>query len=263
MSMRHRSMWVALLAFAAAAPPALARDGAAGAHPFRVRSTIDGKTDLPQRIRWIARPGIAASRIVEVIFLIDGQISWVEHKPPYVYGNDGNWLVTSALTPGRHRFTVRTTTVDLTTVSETVKARVAPAAAPPAALAGSWERTVTKEQAGGATPPGVWGITIDESGWIIWDPNGSRACGCGNWIDVAYLSPDRLELRSGIWTKTESDPTATRGGNGWCNETNAPVDYRWVVAGNILTLTLDGPDLCGDANGKQDGVVAGVWTRVA
>ena len=200
---------------------------------------------------------------MEVVFLIDGKIGWVEHKPPYVYGNDGNWLVTSALEPGRHRFTVRTTTVDLRTVSKTVEARVLPAAAPPAELAGSWQRTVTKAQAGPETPAGTWGITIDKTGWTIRDPSGSRTCGCGSWIDVAYLSGNLLELRSGIWTKTETDPTATRFGNGWCNATNAPVDYTWTVAANTLTLTLSGPDLCGDSGGKQDGVVAGLWTRVA
>jgi hypothetical protein len=78
--------------------------------------------------------------------MIDGRIAWVEHKPPYVYGNDGNWLVTSALEPGTHRFTVKTTTIDLRTVSRTVRASVVPAPAPPAELAGSWQRTVTKEQ---------------------------------------------------------------------------------------------------------------------
>jgi hypothetical protein len=261
-SLHARAAGLVLLLFAIAASPAAARDGTTTDRPFAVRSTLDGKTELPQRIHWIARPGIASSKVVEVIFLIDGKIAWVEHTPPYVYGNDGNWLVTSALERGMHRFTVRTTTVDLRTVSKTVRASVLPAPAPPAALAGSWQRTVTKEQAGSQTPAGTWGITIDSSGWTIWDPSGSRACECGNWIDVAY-SRNLLELRSGIWTKTETDPTATRFGNGWCNDSNAPVEYTWTVAPNTLTLTLSGPDLCGDASGKQDGVVAGVWTRVA
>jgi hypothetical protein len=251
-----------LLAFAIAASPAVARAGTGGAHPFVVKSTIDGKTELPQRVHWIAKPGIAASKVVEVIFLIDGKIAWVEHKPPYVYGNDGNWLVTSAFKPGLHRFTVRTTTADVKTVSKTVKARVLPAAAPPAQLAGSWQRTVTKEQAGSDTPPGPWGITIDSTGWIIRDPDGFRACACGNWIDAAYISSNLLELRSGIWTQPNNDQVKL-GGNGWCNDTNAPVQYTWAVSADTLTLTLNGPDLCGDSTGKQDGVVAGVWTRVA
>ncbi|MDX6573759.1 MAG: hypothetical protein QOC86_2915 [Gaiellales bacterium] len=262
-SMRARAVGIVLLLVAVAASPAAAGDVATAASPFSVRSTLDGKTELPQRMHWIARPSIGSSRIVEVIFMIDGRIAWVEHKPPYVYGNDGNWLVTSALEPGTHRFTVKTTTIDLRTVSRTVRASVVPAPAPPAELAGSWQRTVTKEQAGYATPGGVWGITIDPSGWIIWDPGGSRDCRCGDWIDVAYLSGNLLELRSGIWTKTETDPTATRFGNGWCNATNAPVDYTWTAAANTLTRTLSGPDLCGDPGGKQDGVLAGVWTRVA
>ena len=148
MSIRTRVTGVVLLACAIGASPAVAGGGGATVRPFAVSSTLDGKTVLPQRIHWVAKPGIAAAKVVEVVFLIDGKIGWVEHKPPYVYGNDGNWLVTSALEPGTHRFTVRTTTVDVRTVSKTVKARVLPAAAPPAALAGSWQRTVTKAQAG-------------------------------------------------------------------------------------------------------------------
>jgi hypothetical protein len=261
MSMRIRVPASLLLAFAIAVSPAVARAGTGGTQPFVVKSTLDGKTELPQRIHWIAKPGIAASKVVEVIFLIDGKIAWVEHKPPYVYGNDGNWLVTSAFQPGLHRFTVRTTTVDVRTVSKTVKARVLPAAAPPAELAGSWQRTVTKEQAGEA-PAGAWGITVDATGWIIREPGGSPGCGCGNWIDAAYPSGNLLELRGGIWKQPNNDQVKL-GGNGWCNDTNAPVDYTWAVSANTLTLTLNGPDLCGDSAGKQDGVVAGVWTRVA
>jgi hypothetical protein len=35
-----------------------------------------------------------------VAFIIDGQRGWVEQKAPYFYGTDGNWLVTTFLTPG-------------------------------------------------------------------------------------------------------------------------------------------------------------------
>lgn len=37
-------------------------------------------------------------------FLIDGHQLWVEHNTPYFYGDDGNYLVTSFLKPGKHIF---------------------------------------------------------------------------------------------------------------------------------------------------------------
>jgi hypothetical protein len=273
MSMRSSVASVVLLAFVIAVTPAAARSRAGDAQSFSVASTLDGKTVLPHRIHWLARPSGAASKILEVDFLIDGRKSWIEKKSPYVYGDTGNWLVTSALSPGRHRFTVRAKAKNGTTAQRTTIARVLPAAPPPSELAGSWERVVTKEQAGPVTPAGTWGITIDSTGWTVRDPDGARGCGCGSWIDVAYLPGNRVELRSGIWTQPKDARAAKRFGNGWCNEThapanydlygtNAPVDYDWSVSADTLTVTLNGSDRCGPANAKQDWIVAGVWTRV-
>jgi hypothetical protein len=269
---RVRIHGIVVLACLIAASSVAARNGAGGAQSFSVASTLDGKTVLPHRIHWLARPSRASSHILEVDFLIDGRKSWIEKKSPYVYGDTGNWLVTSALSPGRHRFTVRARAKDGTTAQRTTIARVLPAAPPPSELAGSWERVVTKEQAGPVTPAGTWGITIDSTGWIVRDPDGSRGCGCGSWIDVAYSPGNLVELRSGIWTQPNS-ARAKLGGNGWCNDThapanydlygtNAPVDYDWTVSADTLTVTLNGSDRCGPANAKQDWIVAGVWTRV-
>src|SRR6185437_1520762 len=83
--------------------------------PFKVTSTLDGKTVLPHRIRWLAFPKLPLTKVQRVDFLIDGgKPRWVEQNPPYVYGEDEGglhkgYLVTSWLTPGRHRFTVRAT----------------------------------------------------------------------------------------------------------------------------------------------------------
>ena len=83
---------------------ALAQSGAAG---FTVHSSLDGKTVLPLRIHWIAHPQLPSAQVKEVDFLIDGRLGWVEKKTPYVYADDGNWLVTSILMPKKHTFTVR------------------------------------------------------------------------------------------------------------------------------------------------------------
>src|SRR5262249_21761462 len=95
----------------------------------------------------------------KVEFLIDGRLAWVEHGAPYVYGSDHNgqqegYLVTSFLSPGTHRFAVRATATDGSTATDTVVARVLPAPAPPAALAGTWQRTI---DATGVPKPGSAG----------------------------------------------------------------------------------------------------------
>ena len=80
--------------------------GAATSTPFKVSSTLDGKTVLPHRIHWLGYPSLAHADVVKVEFLIDGKLAWVEHSAPYVYGSDDNgrnegYLVTSWLTPGQ------------------------------------------------------------------------------------------------------------------------------------------------------------------
>ncbi len=252
MSKRSRVASVVLLAFAIAVSSAAARSGAGDAQQFKVTSTLDGKKVLPHRIRWLGRPNLPASKVSEVRFLIDGKTRWIEHNPPYTYGDDTNWLVTSWLSPGSHHFTVRAKAKGGNTAQRTTIARVLPAPAPPAELAGSWKRTVTTAQAGGA-PAGTWELSIGKAGWKIRDPLGT-----GNFIDVAYLSAGRLQARGGIWTK----PHNPYEGNGWCEDSNAPVDYRWTVSTGILTLALSGPDRCGKRNDKQHFIWAGAWTKV-
>lgn len=99
-----------------------------------VTSTLDRHTALPHRIHWQAFPTAPASDIAKVDFLIDGKLGWVEHVTPYFYGNDGNWLVASFLTPGEHTFTVRAITANGHTATDTVRASVTAAPAPPPAL---------------------------------------------------------------------------------------------------------------------------------
>jgi hypothetical protein len=233
--------------------------------PLTVTSTLDRKTVLPHRIHWLAAPSVPSAQVSRVDFLIDGKIRWTEHSAPYAYGNDGNWLVTSWLTPGMHRFTAKATAANGRTASDTVRARVLPTPAPPHELSGTrWARTFTAGQLGPGTPVGTWEVTIDGTGWKIKDPLAG-----GNYIDVAYLSPDMLESRGGIWTR---NPTAAekagktaqiQEGNGWCPDTNTPVDYRWAVTGTTLNLTLVGTDHCGDPGNNESSVWAGAWTRVA
>src|ERR1044072_9039424 len=83
----------------------------AGVSALSVHSSLNDKTVVPHRVKWVATVQPAAVP-VKVLFLIDGKVRWVETKAPFVYGDDSDWLVTSWLKPGRHRFTVRAVSSD-------------------------------------------------------------------------------------------------------------------------------------------------------
>jgi hypothetical protein len=236
---------VAVLTGATFVSSAGAGGGATAQQARKITTTLDGKRTLPHRIRWVARPGMAPSRVSKVEFLIDGKLRWVEQKAPYAYGDDSDWLVTSWLAPGIHRFTVRVTAVHGARASHTTTARVVASPAPPAELAGTVWRHVLAKQGELGSPPGTWTLRIDRVGWRIDPPNvdfKDARKGDSNLLDVAYLSAGLVELRGGIWTH----PRSRKEGNGWCEDTNQAVRYRWSITGGQLTLALAGPRRCGD-----------------
>lgn len=235
----------ALLVLATGSAVAAPQSRPATKRPFKVTSSIAGMKVLPRRIRWIAKTSLPVSQVTEVDFLIDGKLAWVEHNAPYVYGDDTDWLVTSWLTPGSHRFSVRALAVGRRPAVTTTIAAVAPAGPPPTELDNTrW--TVVKSDPGGG-PSGTWTLTVDRTGWRIADPAGGR-----NWIDVAYPAPGRITTRGGIWTRPHSDQE----GNGWCEDTNAPVQLTWKVDGDSLTLSHP----VGNCDGLGD-FLSTTWTR--
>ena len=144
--LRQARLWLAallaVLALAACSTAgAAAPNGPATASTAKltVTSTLDGHTALPHRIHWQAFPSGPSLAVSEVDYLIDGKQVWVEHIAPYFYGDDGNYLVTSFLTPGKHVFTVRAIDVGGHVATDTVTATVPQAPSPPAALAGTWK----------------------------------------------------------------------------------------------------------------------------
>ncbi len=240
-----------------------ARSATATSKPISVRTTLDRKIVLPQRIHWLGFPNVPSVQVNRVDFLIDGKVRWTELNPPYTYGDDGNWLVTSWLTPGAHRFTTRVIATKGRVATDTVRARVLPTPPPPTELNGTrWTRTFTDGQLGGGAPAGTWEMAIDATGWRIRDPFGG-----GNYVDVAYLAPGLLQSRGGIWTRNPTAAEKANGGahvqegNGWCPDTNQPVDYGWAITANVLTLTLNAGDRCGKSGESESGVWAGEWTR--
>ena len=211
-----------------------------GPPAISVTSTLDGHTALPHRIHWEATP--TPTDVSEVDFLIDGKQMWVEEHPPYDYGDDGNYLVTSFLKPGKHEFTVRAIGLEGQTAKDSVTATVPKAPSPPAALAGSWNGFRPPSPDG--APGGTWQLVINKVGWRIYEPKKTGA----NLIDVAYLSRGLVEIRTGM--ATGHDERASPGQsdfdlNGWCNnEPGSPARYRWSVNGTHLSLKFAGGHPC-------------------
>jgi hypothetical protein len=237
------------------ASPSKAASTPVSSAQLKVTSTLDGLTTLPHRIHWQAFPSAPAADVSEVDFLIDGNLGWVEHKTPYFYGNDGNWLVTSFLTPGEHTFTVRVITTGGHTATDTLKASVTAPAAPPAALAGTWTRTVTPADVQKATssqppPPGRWQLQIGAVGWQLHDPTGG-----GLILDVGYQAAGSLLMRPTI----EYPPYPNSNGGGLCEDTDPLWAWTYSVGdgGKTLTLRPLGHDPCGD----RAAILTGTWTR--
>lgn len=253
--------------------------GAAPATPFKIASTLDGKTVLPHRIHWLGLPTLPSSQIEKVEFLIDGKVVWIEHGKPYVYSDNHEshvgYLVTSFLSPGIHRFTVRALSTTGATATDTVTARVLPPPVVPAPLAGTWQRTIPDTSAAPkAGSPGNPTSTLTPSGKyaITFEPR---------WIHDVFpcdTSPCRFNDKTGGGGEFVSDWTPgaktfqVRGpvtfrvpvgnyrlGGWWCWMDGPDATYTWSITGDTLTLTpVGGHDACG----VRGFIWAGEWTRV-
>jgi hypothetical protein len=250
--------------------------------PFTVTSTLHGKTVLPHRIHWYATASLPENEIAELKFLIDGKARWTEASAPYIYGDpedtfgkaNRGYLVTSFLAPGRHEFTVRATSLDGRTATDTVVARVPAASQPPARLAGRWRRTIddvsgmpapgsAANPTSGYTPAGTYTMVIEKR-WIQvrqpgrFDKLGSEHTGAGWIYDSDYAAgPKRLHVAGAVTFRPFNNEAE---GGPWCYWGGPEADYTWTVSGNTLTLTpVGGKDACG----LRGFVWAGEWTRTA
>ena len=258
--LRQARLWLAallvVLALAACSTAgAAAPNGPATASTAKltVTSTLDGHTALPHRIHWQAFPSGPSFAVSQVDYLIDGKQVWVEHVAPYFYGDDGNYLVTSFLTPGKHVFTVRAIDVGGHVATDTVTATVPQALSPPAALAGPWKAL---QPGGGGV--GYASLVISSVGWYEGQFPVTRSN--GNLEDVAYLSPGLVEIRTGMATGHDMVAGAPSDNdlNGWCNNApGAPARYRWIVTGTHLRLTFAGGHPCPGFTG----FLTASWTR--
>jgi hypothetical protein len=281
-----RTLLLAAIAAAAACVAGCGGGGDAGAsaepekQPFTITSTLDGKKVLPHRIRWMASPKVHGTKVEQVEFLIDGgKPRWVEKIAPYTFGEDEygkhfNYLVTSWLVPGEHRFTVRATTSDGRKSADTVVARVRPAPAPPGDLGGTWQRAVPDTsgapEAGSpgnptdnAFPPGTYRMIIDKR-WIqVHFPGKYRVpqsdeTGEGWILDSDYTADaSRLRALGPVSTQQAEEPLPAEYG-WWCWQDGPSADYAWSTNGDTLTLKVNGTDPCT----SRSFIWAGDWTRV-
>ncbi len=236
-----------------------------------VKSTLDGLDVLPHRIKW----SVTATGPIEAVdFMIDDQVAWTEHEAPYVYADDGGYLVTSGLTPGPHDFEVRASASDGTTAVDTVTATVPAPPAVPAELAGTWHRLVANTSAapaGGSpgnptdtlTPQGIYSLTFDPR-WIHDEfPCTSKPCrydgntGAGAEFKTDWVPGLRTFQARGSVTYRNNEDTARLSG-WWCENNGPDATYLWSVSGNTLTLQpVGGHDACG----VRGFIWTGQWTR--
>ncbi len=233
----------------------------------RVTSTLDGETTIAIRTRWIATPQPAGAPVAGVDFLIDGKLIWSENAAPYVFGGDDNgtnlgFLITTWISPGAHTFTARAAGVDGKTVSDDVTASVAAAPAPPAALKGTWTRTVTQqdiEHAGvtdGPPPTGQWHLIFDQIGAWELDPLGS---GVGSQYEAqgdtlnVYAPIQEAPFSNGIGGISRYGHHDLGGTD--CNASGPFGSYRWSVAGKQLTLSV-----INEGCPNRQAIWAGVWS---
>jgi hypothetical protein len=251
------------LAVALGATSAVAEPSAA----FTIRTSLDGKTVLPHRIRWIAYPS-APVLFPGVEFLIDGKVVFANRLEPFAFGADGRdeatrtvktgYLVTSWLSPGKHAFTVRARGLGAnrkTTATSTVVARVA---APPAALAqltGTWQRNLTTAvppdrnvlYRGVTAQPGTYRIAVDRRFIRMSGPAPRKH------IKIDYVSgPATITIRGPVWTGDPDEGAV-------CDPWGPEATYSWSVSDRTLTLA---PASSADACKQRGAIVTGEWTRV-
>jgi hypothetical protein len=224
---------------------------------LEVTSTLDGLGALPHRIHWQTFPNLKAG-ITEVDYFIDGEKDWVEHEPPYFYGTDHGYLVTSFLQPGQHTFMVKVIGPKGQTATDTVTATVSKAPTPPSALQGTWK----------GARPWLTTLVVSPEGWHMTVAGGGHP-----WADVAYPASGIAEVQSWMAAGEKHHGSTwdtsylygslcynRQGGPGgsklWSSKDQSR--YRWTMTGRHLRLTLVGGHPC---RGLHH-FLTGSWTKV-
>jgi hypothetical protein len=260
--LRHLGTIALLTALVTLAAAAANGGTNAATHPLVVTSSLDGKRVLPQVTRWLAHPNVAPAQVTRVDFLIDGKLRWIEQLAPYNYGSDdekGHLTTIVRATHGR-------------TATDVVSARVVPSPTPPAALAGTWTRQLTPQDAAKADPKygtdnvpptGKWRLIIDRVGIWELDPLGT---GIVQGYSISGATLHTLAPITMVPRKPNHDPGQISrfgahidaGGGIDCDESGPFGTYHWSVTGNELALSV-----VNEPCGQRRAVYEGTWTRLS
>lgn len=223
-----------------------------------VTSSISDGSSLSQPVAWIATPS-TISGVDHVDFLIDGAVSWTEHKTPYTFNDDGNRLQPWLLALGAHDLTVRAVTSGGAKATSTAQVTVTTGPQVPSTLAGTFSRSLTPADAArvasyrtkadansGTIPTGIWTARFQPNGLLVFDdPNGS-----GGNEAFSATSAGSLNMDGPVNWREAKD----RQGSFCAHE--SPGQYHWSMAGHTLVIT--GEDrMCAD----RDALLIGGWVQ--
>jgi hypothetical protein len=217
-----------------------------GPNAVEVNSSLAGVSVLPGRLHWSVTTSLPADEVREVRFTIDGRRYWTDYEPPFSYGEEGGYFVTTWLSPGRHRFSANVFDVRGDKWSDIAFANVSEAHVPTSLLSVWWRLSDGELET--PTPPGN---PPEANGWL-WFNNGSLWLHAGHATDFssepgfAYgLSADRPTLRVSTPIFIGSERFAGAVG-GWsvlgyqCAPDGPPATYVWSWKKGRMTGRFDG-----------------------
>jgi hypothetical protein len=180
-------------------------------------------------------------------------VGWTEHKAPYFFNDDNNRLFPWVLGAGQHRLAVRAITVAGKSASTSAQVTV-PAPRKPAALAGTYTRSVTAadiqrtqsfrdEPADQVLPAGTWRLHVRRDGVFFFDdPRGA-----GGSEAFTALADGTLTMQGPVnWL----EPHSKQGSFCGIERDGA---YRWTITARTLVLTARS-DRCADRNSMFTGI---------
>ena len=222
---------------ATASPAALAAPAAPiGAAPrVTVTSSIaDGP--LTRAVEWTAQVAGSADMVIDrVEFLLDGEVAWIEHNPPYTFNDDGNVMMPWVLTPGSHELAINAVTSTGLTGSTQVTVTTDRPPVPAVLLDRKFARTMP---AGGLMPAGDWHLRFGADGVILVDDP------LGGGANEGFQAAEDGTLS--LYGPANWVEAVARQGS-FCDYAEGAVGMRWEIKGTELTLSaIARPDPCPD-----------------
>ena len=236
---------------------AVPRAHAAG--EWSVTSSITDGATLAAAVQWDAQvAGTPPGGLDRVEFLIDGHVRWIEHNPPFVFNNDGNYLYPYLLGRGHHQLVVRAVSTSTEEATATAGVQVTQSTPNiPRPLRRSWKHHVSRStiQHGSLPgdpplPAGVYRLKLGADGVVAASPPPGPAPP----LDGAFTATPggRIDFGGSLnWL------TAQSSADGICHGTASFSRYRWKIRRRAMVLKV-----VKDPCHLRAAILAGRWTRV-